>query len=127
MSEPLRVLVCGDRDWSDYETIEKRLARFPKDTVIIHGACRGADTLAGHAATKLGLKVEPYPADWTRYGYAAGPIRNAKMLEEGKPELGLAFHANLARSKGTKNMVGLLVKATVPHEVIRGPKEVEIA
>lgn len=33
------------------------------------------------------------------------PIRNKQMLDEGKPDLVLAFHTDIENSKGTKNMI----------------------
>jgi hypothetical protein len=67
---------------------------------IIHGAARGADTLAGLFAKMFGTKVEAYPADWDTHGKAAGPIRNQQMLDEGKPDLVVAFPGGA----GTKHM-----------------------
>ena len=56
-------------------------------------------------AIKHGYKYEDYPADWDRFGRAAGPIRNKQMLDEGKPTLVIAVHEDISKSKGTKNMV----------------------
>jgi len=39
------------------------------------------------------------------------------MLDEGKPTYVLAFHDNLAESKGTKDMVTRAKKAGIPVEV----------
>jgi hypothetical protein len=89
------------------------MALFPKDTVIVHGACRGADMIADTVAKALGLETEPHPADWERYGRAAGPIRNDRMLGTGV-EMVIAFHNDLQESKGTKNMVMLARNAHVP-------------
>jgi hypothetical protein len=46
-----------------------------------------------------------FPAEWKKYGNAAGPIRNARMLNEGVPDVVIAFHENIHKSKGTKNMM----------------------
>lgn len=108
----MRVLVCGDRDWSDEEKIHRILSRFDPNTVIIHGACSGADTIADNIARTIGLNVIPFPADWD-LGHKAGPIRNARMLSEGKPDLVIAFHDSIDTSKGTKNMVAQATKAGV--------------
>ena len=43
-----------------------------------------------------------------------GPIRNGKMLAQGKPTHVVAYHRNLARSKGTKNMVEISLQKGVP-------------
>ena len=77
----------------------------PKDTIIIEGEAKGADTIAWVVADILGLAVERYPADWGSYGKAAGPRRNKQMLIEGKPDFVVWFHKNITSSKGTANMI----------------------
>ena len=116
----MRVLICGDRNWSDFDTIFQYLSKLPKDTVVIEGEARGADSMAREAARLLGLRVEPYPADWEKHGRAAGPIRNKEMLLKGRPDLVVAFHENIATSKGTKNMVDQALKAGIKTAVLRG-------
>jgi len=113
--ERLKVLVCGDRNWSDKQIIYSRLAELPPDTHIIHGDCKGADRLAGEAAKELGFVVTAVPADWKRYGKPAGPIRNKAMLDL-SPDLVIAFHSDFRNSKGTKSMVNLAREAGVPVE-----------
>jgi len=71
-----------------------------KVSVVIHGAAPGADTLAGRWAELRRVPVEAFPADWEKHGRAAGPIRNAPMLAEGKPDLVVAFPGG----RGTANM-----------------------
>jgi hypothetical protein len=57
--------------------------------MVVHGACPlGADRFAHEWAVRTngagGMVAEdPYPADWDRYGSAAGPIRNAEMIGSG--------------------------------------------
>ena len=105
----MRVLVTGDRNWKRMDIIERELRKLPSDTIIIHGAARGADSLAKFVAERIGLKVindgKGFPADWRRYGKGAGPVRNQQMIDEGKPDLVIAFHENLNESRGTKDMV----------------------
>lgn len=115
----MRVLVCGGRDFNDYEKMEWALSPFlnPEVTTIIHGAARGADSLAGRWAEEHGVPVEVYPADWDKYGKRAGYIRNVQMLNEGKPDVVLAMPGG----KGTEMMVMLAEKAGV--EVIKIKKE----
>lgn len=92
----------------------------PNDTTVIHGGGRGADTLAGIAARLGGFHVQVFYANWDRFGLAAGPIRNRKMLLEGKPTEVHAFHGDLASSKGTSNMIGLAHKAGIPVTIHTG-------
>ena len=125
------VLVTGDRNWKRMDIIERELRKFPADTIIIHGGARGADTLVGFVADKLGMKVmesekgvKGFPAKWDMYGRAAGPIRNQLMLtriisypDESKRVL--AFHNNIAESLGTKDMVTRARKAGLSVDVIK--------
>jgi len=119
----MRVLVCGDRNWTDVDAIHNRLFLVALDTppskiTVIHGAARGADQIAHRVARELGCAVMPFPADWVRYGRAAGPVRNRQMLVEGRPDRVLAFHNNLSESRGTADMVRRARKAGIPVEVI---------
>lgn len=112
----MKVLITGDRDWKAWGPIKAALDPLPKDTIIIHGAARGADRMAGDYATTLGLAVESYPAKWNDclpdcsvpcsrpFHAEQGPIRNRLMLDQ-KPDIVYAFHDNLAASKGTKDCV----------------------
>lgn len=103
------VLVCGGRDYDNMGKVSEVLDEEAPD-MIIHGAARGADHLAQHYANYHSLPFMQYPAEWTKHGSAAGPIRNAKMLKYGKPDLVVAFPGG----RGTRNMVNLARKAGVP-------------
>lgn len=125
MREPMRVLICGDRNWTDDDMVLEELLRETKeartvdvDVVVIHGCARGADTAGGLAAMSLGFEVQRFPAQWDRYGKRAGILRNQQMLDEGKPDLVLAFHDDLANSKGTGHMVRIARAAGVPVRVV---------
>lgn len=99
----MRVLVCGGRDYRDVLTVGTTLGGIHLNggiDVIIEGGATGADDLARRYAEWQGIQVETYPADWT-LGKAAGPIRNRQMLEEGRPDLVVAFEGGA----GTRNMV----------------------
>ena len=114
----MRVLVCGSRQWTDYRVIERRLQALPPETVIIEGEARGADKTARKIAEHLGFEVKPFPADWIKFGLAAGEIRNQQMLDEGKPDLVLAF--SMPDSIGTKHMIRRAKKAGIPVEEVIG-------
>jgi hypothetical protein len=100
----LRILVCGGRDFNDALTLGSWLGGINKQrgiATLIEGGARGADWMARKFAEWQGIPVETYEADWTKHGRAAGPIRNRRMIEEGKPDLVVAFKGG----KGTANMV----------------------
>lgn len=115
---PARILICGGREWNDAETIQyvvdELVATYGDDISIIHGAARGADTLAGRAALNRHLVTVSVPAKWKKYDKKAGTIRNQFMLDRCKPELVIAFHEDLANSKGTGHMVRISLKANIP-------------
>jgi hypothetical protein len=117
-----RILICGDRHWTNQRLISQNLLDWASHTVVecvIEGEQKGADIMGRKAAEWLRIPVLRYPADWTKYGKAAGPIRNRQMLSEGKPTVVLAFHNNIAESKGTANMVRIAQAAGLPVQIIR--------
>lgn len=96
------ILVCGGRDFKDAKCLNTVLSEeVSSDDKIIHGKARGADTLADKWARDHNINVKGYAANWTKYGHAAGPIRNKQMLVEGKPDLVIAFPGGV----GTANMI----------------------
>jgi len=101
----MRILVTGDRNWTDGERIKNVLKCFPLNTVLIHGNARGADKIAAGIAFDLGWEIIAFSAKWEKYGKAAGVKRNREMYDTGKPDIVIAFHNDLNNSKGTKNMV----------------------
>lgn len=107
----MRILVCGGRDFTDFSYVCFVLygLKLTKDDVIIHGDAKGADRLAGKYAANEGIPVEVYPAAWHLHGKKAGPIRNQRMLKEGKPDIVIAFPGGV----GTANMMNIARKAGV--------------
>lgn len=118
----MKILFCGDRNWSDEGAIRNVMWLLKLnlgDFTVIEGEANGADKIsASIARVDFNLPVESYPADWGLWGKAAGPRRNAKMLSEGKPDGVVAFHYDLSKSKGTKNMIEQAMKAGVPVWVV---------
>lgn len=120
----MRVLVCGGRDYSDKASVYAALDTLAGVTeatplgvpiTVIHGGARGADSLAdGWSADNWNQTIR-FPADWNTHGKAAGPIRNQQMLDEGKPDLVVAFPGGA----GTADMVRRARKAGVEVREIR--------
>jgi hypothetical protein len=107
----MRILVCGGRKFDDYKLLSEHLNQFiSTGLTIIHGAAKGADSLAGSWAKDNADNTEIYPADWNKYGKRAGYIRNVQMLNEGKPDLVVAFPGG----KGTEMMINIAEAAGVP-------------
>jgi hypothetical protein len=113
----MRVLVCGSRHFNDKELFDSVMEEFKdKGVTIIQGNARGADTLAYYWALQYAAHEEHYQADWKKYGKAAGYIRNKQMLDDGEPDLVIAFWDG--ESPGTAMMISLAEKAGVPVKVI---------
>jgi hypothetical protein len=100
----MRVLVCGGRNYNDAETLCRVLgevtASLNEDITVIVGDATGADQMAWDWAVHRCRTIR-YEADWKTHGRAAGPIRNQRMLDEGKPDLVVAFPGG----RGTADMV----------------------
>lgn len=118
-----KILVTGDRDWNDVECVVEKLKGYrPETTIVVHGACQGADTIADVVAKAYGYEVRSYPAAWKAFGTRAGPIRNQEMLDkEHRPDepidLVLAFHRNLKKSKGTRHMLEISKAAGIEQDI----------
>ncbi len=80
----LVLLTSGGRDlaWPLEKVIRSMVSAVDgcRVDVVLHGGARGADALVDQAARRLGWPLRVMPAEWSRYGAAAGPIRNALML-----------------------------------------------
>lgn len=101
-----KVLVTGSRDFSHVETLEAAL-ELSAPTVVIHGAARGADTLAAAWCRKNPKVYEiAVPAKWDLLGKSAGMARN-RVMASLSPDLVLAFFATGAANVGTTAMTKL--------------------
>lgn len=116
----MRVLVCGGRDYSGHRKVWAILSTMHAEApieAIIQGGATGADQWAAMWAKAVSSPIdgpqprnEPYAADWKRHGKAAGPIRNQRMIDEGKPDMVLAFPGG----RGTADMVRRAENAGIP-------------
>ncbi len=120
----MRILVTGDRNWACRElaksVIERLIARYGRDLVIVHGAATGVDTAFSDAARDARLKVEPNEVtgvDWSYYGKRAGALRNAKMVQLGA-DLCIAVHRNLRASLGTTDCATRAIAAGIPSYIV---------
>ncbi len=102
----MKIVVSGSRDYDNYDEaksyIEKCIQKTDVDKVVIlSGGCRGADMLGERYAKEKGYTVERVIPEWSKYGKAAGIVRNRKMAEAA--DLAICFWNG--KSKGTKMMI----------------------
>lgn len=127
------LLVTGDRNWSDEETVYWCIRQVREDCLargyelhVVHGDADGADTCARAAAKKLQIPAHSYPAPWDfikkTEGYkrsrSAGPRRNRVMPERHKIDMAIAFHDDIDNSKGTADMISYLRELGIAGELI---------
>lgn len=106
----MKVIIAGGRNFSDKDFLYKYMDQWKDEiTVVISGCAKGADSLGAKWARDRGIEVEPYPAQWSRYGRKAGPLRNIEMLEKGKPDMVVVFKGGT----GSAHMASIAKKAGV--------------
>lgn len=112
----------GARDWEDHLPIGFVVAAMVErwgatNLIVIEGGAPGADTLAGACAMTYGVHVAEVAALWDYYGRSAGPRRNG-VMKALQPQLGIGFHRDITKSKGSANMADQLRKAGIPTVIV---------
>lgn len=79
----MKVIIAGGRNFTDYQRLTKTCNKLLENETgieIVSGAYyKGADLLGEQYAKEKGYKLTQFPANWKRYGKAAGPKRNQEM------------------------------------------------
>ena len=101
----MRVLVCGSR-YTDRAEVYAELDRLHAEyvfTTIIAGGGGGLDALALEWAQSGGAATRAFRAEWGTFGRIgkSGPLRNARILEESRPDIVVASSGG----RDTANMV----------------------
>ena len=104
----MNAVIIGSNGWTDKVAIQYALLEAGV-TMMAHGGGHGADQLAGEVSLELHIPCRVYPAHWDRYGHAAEPIRNRKMLDAEHPDLVLAFWDG--ESPSTLDLINMAVRS----------------
>ena len=105
----MKVIIAGGRDIEDMDLLLDALRSsgiIHQITEVVSGMARGVDSLAVQWASKFGLPVTPFPANWDLHGRAAGPIRNKQMADYSEALIAIWD----SKSRGTKNMIDTMQK-----------------
>jgi hypothetical protein len=85
----VRLLVTGSRDWTRGDLIEAVVSRLPRQSVVVHGAGSGADSMAEYCVQRImtqyperELRTEPHRANYG-LGKRAQAMRNSQMVALG--------------------------------------------
>ena len=105
--QEFKLIVAGGRDYANYQQAavkitEIAIEELPDQAVsIVSGMARGADRIGYEFAQRNNVQCYAFPADWDRYGKAAGYRRNEDMAAFADGVL--AFWDG--QSRGTKHMI----------------------
>jgi len=135
MKDKFYLLIAGGRDYDNANNIilfinsaMNAAKKNDQQLIIVHGAAKGADSLAGQLAQEAGLMVVPFPAEWypdNKYDNAAGYKRNVNMadfLVEKKDEGHRAEVLTFAGGKGTAHMRDIANKKGLKLVVAAEPR-----
>lgn len=114
----MKVIVAGSRDFKDYALLKEfldKLVIFRSDFAeIVSGTASGADKLGERYAQEHNLAIKRFPADWEKYGKAAGHIRNRQMAKYA--DACVVFWDG--QSKGSANMAKVARELKLPLVVV---------
>lgn len=119
-----RVLWTGSRDGWPRVFVEmfagtvlnhvrmRQLAGEDKQPHWAHGGAAGVDTMVSGFARNFKIQESEWRPGWEQYGKRAGTLRNEKMVDEFKPDLGIGLNWN--DSPGTRHCVSYMKKKGIP-------------
>lgn len=114
-----RIVVAGCRNYNNYneakEYIDFCISEIKEKytLIFVSGGCRGADSIGERYAKENGYEIERYPAEWDKYGKAAGPKRNEQMARAA----GYIICFWDGKSKGTASMINYAKRYNKPIKI----------
>ena len=122
-----RIIIAGSRMFNDYRKMSESLDDLGLHIIntidpieIISGHAPGADALGERFAKAYGYPLTIFPAEWNKYGKAAGPIRNEKMAKyAAEADRGILVAFPIEESRGTMNMIKLAKQYGLEVNIVR--------
>lgn len=128
MNKMLKVIIAGSRTFDDYAFLQRHsdsILQYYKDIEIVSGNQKttdpktkhtyGADYLGERYARDKEYPIELFPANWTKYGKSAGPIRNKQMAQYA--DFCIIFWDG--KSKGSQSMINEARRAGIFLHIIK--------
>lgn len=111
----MRLIVAGSRNITSYKFVEEAIKSITpsiigKVSYVISGKARGVDYLGECWAKQNNIQILEFPAEWNKFGKAAGPKRNEKMVENADILLACWDFKSL----GTKHIISYAYKMNKP-------------
>lgn len=108
----MKLIVAGSR--SIKSVVEVYIAieacKFDRITEIVSGKAKGVDTIGEQYALEYNIPITEFPANWSKYGKAAGQIRNKEMADYADALVAVWD----GYSKGTAGMITIMRKLNKP-------------
>ena len=103
----MKIVIVGSRNYHYMYKLEEAIEKSGFEiTEVVCGMADGVDRLGWTYAKNNNIPIKEFPADWTKCGRRAGPIRNEQMAEYGDALICLMYED----SKGSANMVKCMEK-----------------
>jgi len=78
----MKTIIAGSRSILGYDVVKGFIDSLDLEiTEVVSGTAKGVDTLGEQYAKEYNIPIKRFPADWNKYGNAAGPIRNEQMID----------------------------------------------
>ena len=107
----MRTIIAGSRTLHDIKLVKEAVKKSGfLVTEVISGGAGGIDRLGELYAVSADIDLVVFPANWSKHGKAAGPIRNKRMAnyaiaDESRPGGLIAVWDG--ESRGTKSMISI--------------------
>ena len=123
-----RIIIAGSRDFNNYSLMCNSLDEIGVHLIntidpieIVSGHARGADILGERFAKYFHYPIKIFPADWGKYGRAAGPIRNEQMARyAAEADRGILVAFPIGESRGTRDMIDVAKQYGLEVHVVEG-------
>lgn len=112
----MKVIIAGNRDLKASRNRVAEIVEMSGYSVdeLVCGMATGIDMSGNIWASQEGIAVKEFPANWEKYGLAAGPKRN-KLMADYADALIIIWDG---KSKGTLNMIRQMQKLNKPYFVM---------
>lgn len=112
----MRLAIIGSRTFEDYHLLSCSIIIFLSKNIteVISGGASGADSLGERFANYYHFPIKIFKPEWTKYGKAAGFIRNQQIVDNS--DMILAFWDG--KSRGTQDTIEKAKKAKKPTFII---------
>lgn len=100
----MRTIIAGSRTVESFDLVRAAVEACPwasEITEVVSGCADGVDTLGEQWAKRKMIPIKRFPADWRRFGRAAGPKRNEQMAAYADALIAVWDGA----SRGTQDMI----------------------